>query len=249
MAVPEMTRSRPTQARRASIAITLDGARGRRHPSADGPSWAASQRHARRRRRTTVQRRPRRDLLIASGGADTIDGGDDFDTFVIRGTAGNDQISANQAAANSLVFTVNGNTFYRYPGYHRRRLANGRAARMVEAGRSADLIAATWNDALGVDGVVNSCASTFSAARTSAGSPGRRGRRSRGPTLIRQSATANAGTVSIGPGNAESLELTYQDVERGRCHAARRGLRASAATAMAESSSSMLTRSNSTIAY
>jgi Ca2+-binding RTX toxin-like protein len=50
------------------------------------------------------------DTLVGGLGNDTMNGGADFDTILIRGTSGNDVILANQTAATTLVYTVNGAT-------------------------------------------------------------------------------------------------------------------------------------------
>ncbi|MCP4853121.1 MAG: calcium-binding protein, partial [Fuerstiella sp.] len=50
------------------------------------------------------------DTMVGGGGADTFDGGTGFDTILISGTAGSDQIEAQQTAAGTLVYTVTDQT-------------------------------------------------------------------------------------------------------------------------------------------
>lgn len=53
---------------------------------------------------------PGNDTFFVPYGSNTIDGGDDFDTILVEGTNGADQIGVNQTAAGVVTIGVNGNT-------------------------------------------------------------------------------------------------------------------------------------------
>jgi len=153
------------------------------------------------------------DVMFGGLGADTFDGGEGFDTILIRGTPDNDLINVNQTADTTLTYTVNGiaetDTLVTAAG-----VRTVEAAR-VEAGAGADHIQVTWNDALGIDALRNSLridvigGPDFVQDRLNVIDSGI------GDLIIhRRSTDPNAGSVEIGPGNAEGLLATYQGVER-----------------------------------
>ena len=152
------------------------------------------------------------DTMIGNGGNDTFDGGPDFDTILVRGTSGNDAISINQTAATTLVHTVNGNA-------QTDTLVTIAGVRTVEAvralaGAGDDTISVTWADSLGVDATVNSLrvdviggpASTRDRLGVVDGGTG-------DLLLYRRGTTDDAGSITVGPGNAEPLEMTFVEVE------------------------------------
>ncbi|MEM6779013.1 MAG: Ig-like domain-containing protein [Planctomycetota bacterium] len=152
------------------------------------------------------------DILIGGGGLDTIDGGDDYDQILIRGTSANDAISVTQSAAGTLDFSINGiadtDTIVTVAG-----VPTVESVR-VESGDGADTIAATWSDALGVDADVNSLrieidgGDDFAADRLGVLDDGT------GDLVIQHvGAVDTQGGIQIGPGIAEPLTLTYENVE------------------------------------
>jgi subtilisin-like proprotein convertase family protein/Ca2+-binding RTX toxin-like protein len=155
---------------------------------------------------------PGQDTLAGGAGNDTLDGGADFDTILVQGTAGNDLIDVNQSAPATLVHTVNGDT-----QTDTLVLAAGvrtvEAVR-VEAGSGDDVIRARWADSLGVDGLTNSLLIDVDGGP--AQTQDRLGVVDDGTgdlLLMRKGQADAAGSVTIGPANAEPLQLIWQSVE------------------------------------
>ena len=153
------------------------------------------------------------DLFVGGSGADTIDGGDDWDTILIRATSGPDVIDVNQIAADKLNFTVNGSLQVD-------TLVVNAGSRTVEevridAGSGADTIRVQNLDALS-DANFNSLQMTVHGG-THTGAGDRLIIVDNGVddlTVYRKGATDSEGTVTVGPGNAEPLEVVFDGVER-----------------------------------
>ena len=152
------------------------------------------------------------DTMVGNAGIDTFDGGADFDTILLRGTSGNDIISANQSAAVTLDTTLNGvldtDTLVTVAGVRTvERLK-------IEAGAGDDVILVQHLDALGVDATVNSL--LFDIDGGEAETRDRLSVQDNGTgdlVLYRKAAVDTAGSISVGPGNAESLENVFRNVE------------------------------------
>ncbi len=165
------------------------------------------------------------DTFVSGPGADNINGNDvdaagivlvspEFDRILIQATSGNDIIDVNQTAAATLSYTVNGtsetDTLLLTPAGVR----TVEEAR-VEAGAGADLIKTRLADGLGVDAVLNSLRMTVIG-----------GDDTTQDRLIvvedgvddlmiyRKSQDDSAGTVTIGPSNAEPLLTVFGGIER-----------------------------------
>ncbi|HZL89415.1 MAG TPA: hypothetical protein VFB96_13710, partial [Pirellulaceae bacterium] len=152
------------------------------------------------------------DTMIGGGGTDTFDGGSEFDTILVRGTSANDVISANQTADTALVTTLNGivDTDILVT------LAGVRTVERVriEAGDGDDIVFVTHADALGVDAFVNSV--LFDIEGGEAHTRDRLSIQDNGIgdlLLYRKGESDSAGSISVGPGNAESLENVFANVE------------------------------------
>lgn len=148
------------------------------------------------------------DTLIGGGGNDSIDGGSGFDTILVAGTSANDVIDVHQTSSTQLVHTVNGAT-------ETDTLVEGTVEHvLIDAGDGADFMRGRVNDGL-FDDVGLSLRMTFLGGRDATrdqliivddgGND---------LTLYRKSQADNAGTVTIGPDNAEPFEHVFEDVER-----------------------------------
>ncbi|HND52074.1 MAG TPA: hypothetical protein PLV92_06750, partial [Pirellulaceae bacterium] len=170
------------------------------------------------------------DLFVGGQGADTINGGDvagdmEYDTIWVQGTSANDNIDVNQTDANTLRHQVNANlqvdTIV--------TLADGSRTIdevKVDAGSGADLIRITITDAAvnsmatNVDGGNNSIydAVVYNVLGGTATAAGDRlviiDDGADDLTIYRKGETDDAGTVSIGPGNAETFETVFAGIER-----------------------------------
>ena len=145
------------------------------------------------------------DVLVASPGDNTYNGGSGFDTLLINGTQGADVIDYNQTAANALVLTVNGNV--------RNETFTGLELARIEALAGADLMRVRVSDALfnvagaslpvHVHGGLD-----FTSDRLVIVDDGT-------PDLIlhRRAESSSAGRVTVGPGNVEPFETTFEGVE------------------------------------
>jgi len=152
------------------------------------------------------------DTMVGRGGNDTYDGGAGFDTILVEGTPGNDTIFVNQTAATSLTYTVNGapetDTLVTVAG-----VRTVEAVR-VEAGDGDDTVTVTWADALGVDALVNSlrvdvhggAAATRDRLAVIDAATG-------DLVLYRKGEQAGTGSMTIGPANAEPLEMVFDGIE------------------------------------
>ena len=152
------------------------------------------------------------DTMVGGGGSDTFDGGADFDTVLVSGTSGNDIITANQTAPTTLVTTLNGvidtDTLVTVAGV--RTVERVR----IEAGSGDDTIFVMHVDSLGLSAVVDSV--LFDVDGGSAQTRDRLSVQDNGIgdlVLYRKGESDNAGSISIGPGNAESLENVFENVE------------------------------------
>jgi hypothetical protein len=152
------------------------------------------------------------DTMIGNGGNDTFDGGPGFDTILVRGTTGNDAIDIHQTSPTTLVHVVNGDsqtdTLVTVAGIRTVERV------LVEAGHGSDTIQVRWDDALGVDALVNSLRVDVD------GGPGstsdRLGVVDQGTgdlILYRRGTTNDSGQMVIGPGNAEPLEVNFTGIE------------------------------------
>ncbi|HUE73617.1 MAG TPA: CHRD domain-containing protein [Pirellulaceae bacterium] len=155
---------------------------------------------------------PGEDTMIGNGGNDIFDGGPDFDTILVRGTSGNDIISANQTGPNTLVTTLNGvidtDTLVTVGGV--RTVERVR----IEAGSGDDTIFVMHVDSLGQSAVVDAVLFDIDG-----GSAETRDRLSVQDSLTgdlvlyRKGESDSAGSISVGPGNPESLETVFTNVE------------------------------------
>jgi Ca2+-binding RTX toxin-like protein len=152
------------------------------------------------------------DTMLGGTGNDTFDGGAGVDTILVRGTPGNDSIDIDQTAATTLAETVNGaletDTLVLVAGLRTVERVN------VQAGDGNDTIRVQWADSLGTDANVNSLLVNVDGG---AGATGDRvGVVDLGTgdlILLEHGNTSDAGAMSIGPGNAEPLIMTYTNVE------------------------------------
>lgn len=152
------------------------------------------------------------DTMVGAGGADTYDGGADFDTILISGTSGNDRIIANQAAATTLTYIVNGvtetDTLVTVAGVQTVERAR------IEADSGDDLITVTWADSLGTDATANGL--RFDVVGGADFTRDRLGVIDAGTgdlVLYRQGETDGTGSMTVGPANSEPLEAVFQGIE------------------------------------
>ena len=164
------------------------------------------------------------DLFVGGAGNDTINGGDtagniEWDTILVSGTSGNDTIDVNQTLPTSVTHKVNADSQTDTLGL----LADGTRTVdeiRVEAGSGADLIRVRIADAavgsMATDGVYNALVTVVhGGSATAAGD--RLVMIDDGAddlTIYRKSQDDTAGTVSIGPANAESFETVFDGIER-----------------------------------
>ena len=151
-------------------------------------------------------------VLDFDGAGDTFDGGADFDTILLSGTSGNDIITANQTAPTTLVTTLNGvidtDTLVTVAGV--RTVERVR----IEAGSGDDTIFVMHVDSLGQSAEVDAVLFDVDG-----GSASTRDRLSVQDSLdgdlllYRKGESDSAGSISVGPGNAESLENVFTDIE------------------------------------
>jgi len=152
------------------------------------------------------------DVMVGGAGNDTFDGGAGFDTILVQGTPGNDRIDVNQTAATTLVHTVNGNTQTDTLVL----AAGGRTveAVSVEAGAGDDVILVSWADALGVDAFVNSLRMDVHGGPATARDRLAVVDSGTGDlVLYRKGESDETGSMTVGPGNAEPLEMTFDGIE------------------------------------
>ncbi|MBI1916750.1 MAG: hypothetical protein HYS12_18750, partial [Planctomycetes bacterium] len=134
-----------------------------------------------------------------------------------KGTPFNDVIDANQTAATTLVYTVTVNGVATPTETDTLVLASG--VRTVEAAKITadagdDLIRVNWLDGLGVDASVNSLrfdvdgGPAFTRDQLVVIDDG-----TDDLTLFRKGSTNDTGSVTVGPGNAEPLEVTFMGIE------------------------------------
>ena len=148
------------------------------------------------------------DTIVGGAGNDTIDGGADFDTILIEGTSGDDIIDVFQANPTTLNHTVNGDA-----QVDTLVVSTVEQARVV-AGEGADLIRVNWQDAIGVNGAVDSLRMTVDG-----GSDATSDRLvvvddgTDDLVLYRKGQANDSGTVQVGPGNAEPLLNVFSGIE------------------------------------
>ncbi len=155
------------------------------------------------------------DTLVGATGNDTIDGGTGFDTVLVRGTPDNDNITIEQESPTELnVFVdagVLGGDVLVLNGI------NKTVERIyVDAGDGQDFITVRHNDALGIDAGNNALRVDVDGGR---GANDRLGVIDDGTgdlVLFQQGSTNDAGTITVGPGNAEGLVVTFVNVENAQ---------------------------------
>ncbi len=150
--------------------------------------------------------------MVGGGGVDTFDGGPDFDTILFRGTTGNDIITANQVADGAVATTLNGvldtDVLVLVAGV--RTVERFK----IEALAGDDVIIVQHVDSLGVDALVNSVLFDIDGGEALT-----RDRLSVQDSpigdllLYRKAEFDHAGSISVGPSNAEPLENVFQNVE------------------------------------
>ncbi len=152
------------------------------------------------------------DVMVGGAGADTFDGGSGFDTILVRGTPANDIIDISQTADVTLVETVNGvvetDTLTLVAGTRTVERVS------VDAGAGNDTIRVQWADSLGTDANVNSLRVDVDGGAGSTGD--RLGVVDLGTgdlILLEQGTTTDSGAMSVGPGNAEPLIVSYSGIE------------------------------------
>ena len=165
------------------------------------------------------------DTFVGGPGADNINGNDvdavgivfastEFDTILIQATSGNDIIDVNQTAAATLSYTVNGTNETDTLALTPACVRTVEQAR-VEAGEGADLIRTRLADGLGVDAALNSLRMTVVGGDDTTQDRLIVVDDSTDDLLIyRKSQDDSAGTITIGPGNAESLLTVFSGIER-----------------------------------
>jgi len=149
------------------------------------------------------------DVFIGGGGNDTYDGGAGFDTILVNGTPGADTIDVVQSSAVALTYTVNGVT-------QNETLVAGTVEQvLVEAGAGADLIRVRTADALfnqvgmALRMTVHGGSATGAGDRLIVVDDG-----TDDLTLYRKDFDETAGTVEIGPANAEPFLIVFSGIER-----------------------------------
>ncbi|HPM81293.1 MAG TPA: CHRD domain-containing protein [Candidatus Anammoximicrobium sp.] len=164
------------------------------------------------------------DLFVGGAGADRIDGGDavgnvEWDTILVSGTSGDDMIDINQTLPTSVTHKVNLDSqtdTLELLGDGTRTVDEIR----VEAGSGLDLIRVRIADAavdsMATDGVYNALVAVVHGGAAS-GAGDRLVVIDDGAddlTLYRKSQDDAAGTVSVGPANAEAFETVFDGIER-----------------------------------
>lgn len=152
------------------------------------------------------------DVLSGNGGSNTFNGGAGFDTILVQGTPGNDRIDINQTAAAALSVTVNAlvesDTLVLSAGVRTVE------ALSVQAGDGDDIIRVTHNDGLGVDANVNSL--RIDVHGGAAATRDRLAVVDQGTgdlVLYRKGELDSSGSITVGPRNAEPLEVTFDGIE------------------------------------
>ncbi len=169
------------------------------------------------------------DLFVGGLGLDTINGGDtldniEWDTILVSGTSGGDTINVSQTSPTSLTHRVNTDTQVDTLGCwtrwacHRPDANGGRGSRRGRQRGGHDprqdrrCGGAAWR----IDAFYNALVTAVhGGAATGAGD--RLVVIDDGPddlTIYRKSQDDAAGTVSVGPGNAESFETVFDGIER-----------------------------------
>ena len=152
------------------------------------------------------------DTMIGGAGSDTLDGGPGVDTILVRGTSGNDSIGINQPTDVTLIATVNlvadSDTLVLNAG------AKTVERVSVEAGLGNDIISVQWVDALGVDANANALRVDVDGGDGSTGDRLGVVDLSAGDLILdERGTTTDSGAMTVGPGNAEPLIVTYKNVE------------------------------------
>ncbi len=152
------------------------------------------------------------DTMVGGAGNDTFDGGDGFDSILVRGTSAADAIDINQTADVTLLETVNlvteTDTLVLQAGVRTVERVK------VQAGDGNDTIRVQWADTLGTDANVNSLrVEVDGGAGTTADRLGVVDLGTGDLILIQNGTTNDSGSMSIGPGNAEPLIVTYTSIE------------------------------------
>lgn len=152
------------------------------------------------------------DTMVGGAGNDTFDGGDGYDAILVRGTSAADIIDISQTADMTLLETVNGvtetDTLVLVAGVKTVERVS------VQAGDGNDTIRVQWADVLGTDANVNSLRVDVDGGAGSTGD--RLGVVDLGTgdlILFERGTTNDSGAMSIGPGNAEPLVVTFSGIE------------------------------------
>lgn len=172
------------------------------------------------------------DTFVGGAGADTVNGddvdaatnaivtaADGYDVILVQGTAFNDTITANQSAAASVTYTVTPQIGTATSETDTLALVPVTGVRTVDelkinAGSGDDNIFVTTADALGQTAVVDSLLMNIDGGphntrdRLSVQDNG-----TGDLVLYRKGESDTTGTVSVGPGNPESIENVFTNVE------------------------------------
>lgn len=150
---------------------------------------------------------PGEDTMIGGGGDDSYDGGSDFDTILIKGTAGNDVIGISQESATGFFYSVNGD-------FETDTLVAGTVEQArIEAGDGADVIG------LNIAGELFNAPGSSLRMSVHCGndsSPDRLTIIDDGEddlSIHRKTQSDAAGSAQIGPGNPEIFEYRFDGVE------------------------------------
>jgi Ca2+-binding RTX toxin-like protein len=157
------------------------------------------------------------DTMVGGAGQDTYDGGDGFDTILIRGTSGADLIDVRQPNATTLEYVVTDQFGAMVENATiaagtQDTIANVEEAR-VEAGAGADTIRVAIDDSL-FDNPGDSLRMTVDGGDDAASD--RLGIVDVGTddlSILRQNHDITAGTVEIGPANAEPFLHVFSGIE------------------------------------
>jgi hypothetical protein len=163
------------------------------------------------------------DTLVGGGGQDTYDGGADFDTILIPGTSGADVIRVEQPSATVLEYIVTDQfgtnvQSATVAGGTQDAIANVEEAR-VEAGNGADTIRVAISDTLfnqantslrmTIEGGDDAASDRLAIVDDTGGAGGALPDAS----ILRQNHDITAGTVEVGPANAEPFLHVFRGIE------------------------------------
>jgi Ca2+-binding RTX toxin-like protein len=151
------------------------------------------------------------DTIIASRGDDTIDGGPQFDTIVIRGSSDADLIDVRQPTATTIFYNVDA------PAPEADLMATDTITSVegarIEGRDGADTIRVAIDDALFDDAGVSLRMTVVGGDDQASDRLGIVDVGTADLSILRQNHDITAGTVEIGPGNAEPFLHVFSEIE------------------------------------